>query len=66
MIFLSAIFWIRGHPDGPLLTLDGSRCGDPLRSLMDLAAQNQAADRAQRIGQLQCVQVYKLIAKDTI
>lgn len=30
------------------------------------AAQNRATDRARRIGQLQCVQVYKLIAKDTI
>lgn len=32
----------------------------------NLAAQNQATDRARQIGQLQCVQVYKLIAKDTI
>lgn len=30
------------------------------------AAQNQATDRAHRIGQRQCVQVYKLITKDTI
>lgn len=30
------------------------------------AAQNQATDRAHRFGQKQCVQVYKLIAKDTI
>ena len=32
----------------------------------NIAAQNQATDRAHRIGQRQCVQVYKLITKDTI
>lgn len=30
------------------------------------AAQDQATDRANRIGQRACVQVYKLIVKDTI
>ncbi|MGN1446297.1 MAG: helicase-related protein, partial [Eubacteriales bacterium] len=30
------------------------------------AAQDQATDRAHRIGQHACVQVYKLIAKDTV
>ena len=30
------------------------------------SAQNQASDRAHRIGQLKTVQVYKLIAKDTL
>lgn len=32
----------------------------------NLAAQNQATDRAHRIGQRQCVQVYKLISRGTI
>lgn len=32
----------------------------------NIAAQNQATDRAHRIGQRACVQVYKLIAKDSI
>ena len=32
----------------------------------NLAAQNQATDRAHRIGQKQCVQVYKLIVRGTI
>ena len=32
----------------------------------NLAAQNQATDRAHRMGQRQCVQVYKLITKGTI
>lgn len=32
----------------------------------NIAAQNQATDRAHRIGQQSCVQVYKLIAKDSI
>ena len=32
----------------------------------NMAAQNQATDRVHRIGQQQHVQVYRLIAKDTI
>lgn len=32
----------------------------------NLAAQNQATDRAHRIGQRESVQVYKLIVKDSI
>ena len=31
-----------------------------------IAAQNQATHRAHRIGQQACVQVYRLIARDTI
>ncbi|MBQ3069715.1 MAG: DEAD/DEAH box helicase, partial [Clostridia bacterium] len=32
----------------------------------NVSAQNQATDRAHRIGQTQTVQVYKLIARDTV
>jgi len=32
----------------------------------NVAAQNQATDRAHRIGQEKVVSVYKLIAKDTV
>ena len=38
----------------------------PLVCWWNTAAQNQATDRAYRIGQTQSVQVYKLIASDTI
>lgn len=39
---------------------------DTFLLLWNLAVQNQATDRAHRIGQKNVVNVYKLIAKDTI
>ena len=42
------------------------QCGEVYDPWWNLAAQEQATDRAHRIGQQERVQVYKLIAKDTI
>ena len=45
---------------------DRCRCGYPLCPWWNQAVQNQATDRAHRIGQTKKVTVYKLIARNTI
>lgn len=54
------------RPGGTGLNLTGADMVIHYDPWWNLAAQNQATDRAYRIGQHNSVQVYKLIAKDTI
>ena len=62
----ASVFLISLKAGGTGLNLTGADTVIHYDPWWNLAAQNQATDRAHRIGQKQHVQVYKLIAKDTI
>ena len=60
------IFLISLKAGGTGLNLTGADVVIHYDPWWNLAAQNQATDRAHRIGQTKAVSVYKLIVKDTI
>lgn len=60
------VFLISLKAGGTGLNLTGADIVIHYDPWWNVSAQNQATDRAHRIGQLNSVQVYKLIAKDTI
>ena len=60
------VFLISLKAGGTGLNLTGADVVIHYDPWWNTAAQNQATDRAYRIGQTQSVQVYKLIASDTI
>ncbi len=60
------VFLISLKAGGTGLNLTGADVVIHFDPWWNLSAQNQATDRAHRIGQKNSVQVYKLIAKDTI
>ncbi|MEG0310088.1 MAG: DEAD/DEAH box helicase [Eubacterium sp.] len=60
------VFLISLKAGGTGLNLTGADVVIHYDPWWNLSAQNQATDRAHRIGQLNSVQVYNLIAKDTI
>ena len=60
------IFLISLKAGGTGLNLTGADIVIHFDPWWNLAAQNQATDRAHRIGQTKAVSVYKLIVKDTI
>ncbi|HEX2939381.1 MAG TPA: DEAD/DEAH box helicase, partial [Ruminiclostridium sp.] len=60
------VFLISLKAGGTGLNLTGADIVIHYDPWWNVSAQNQATDRAHRIGQMNSVQVYKLIAKDTI
>ena len=60
------VFLISLKAGGTGLNLTGADTVIHYDPWWNLAAQNQASDRCYRIGQTRKVQVYRLIAKDTI
>ena len=60
------VFLISLKAGGTGLNLTGADVVVHYDPWWNVAAQNQATDRAHRIGQTRAVTVYKLIAKDTI
>ena len=60
------IFLISLKAGGTGLNLTGADVVIHYDPWWNISAQNQATDRAHRIGQMKSVQVYKLIVKDTI
>jgi len=62
----ASVFLISLKAGGTGLNLTGADIVIHYDPWWNLAAQNQATDRAYRIGQKNMVQVYKLIAQDTI
>ena len=60
------VFLISLKAGGTGLNLTGADIVIHYDPWWNLAAQNQATDRAHRIGQTHSVQVYKLIASDTV
>lgn len=62
----TSVFLISLKAGGTGLNLTGADIVIHYDPWWNISAQNQATDRAHRIGQQNSVQVYKLIAKDTI
>jgi len=60
------VFLISLKAGGTGLNLTGADVVIHFDPWWNVSAQNQATDRAHRIGQTQTVQVYKLIARDTV
>ncbi|MBQ4576562.1 MAG: SWF/SNF helicase family protein, partial [Firmicutes bacterium] len=60
------IFLISLKAGGTGLNLTGADIVIHFDPWWNLAAQNQATDRAHRLGQIHSVQVYKLVADNTI